>query len=112
MGTPGEHCFCGDYLGGACDGCRWERDDDTAPKDGTEIELLIRHHNYTYCGNSDDRNKWQEAVRGKWIDHNGGGWTWMGICGHVMAWRPLPANVQGQGEDTSAACGRSPAPGG
>ena len=96
MGTPGEHCFCGDYSGGACDGCRWERTD-AAPKDGTEIELLIRHHNYTYCAAQADRSKWQDVVRGKWIDHNGGGWTWMGLCGHVMAWRPMPANDTGNG---------------
>ena len=101
MGVPGEHCFCGDYSGGACDGCRWERTD-TAPKDGTEIELLIRHHNYTYCCKQADRSKWQGVVRGKWIDHNGGGWTWMGMCGHVMAWRPLPANVELTGAGTAS----------
>jgi hypothetical protein len=68
-----------------------------APLDGTEIELLIRHHNYwtvLKVGGKDEAEKnWQGIVRGKWIDHNGGGWTWNGGAGSPIGWRPMPSSA-------------------
>ena len=67
----------------------------TAPLDGTEIELLVRHHAYWTALKCDGKEKadkeWQGPVTGKWIDHNGGGWTWRGHSGSPVAWRPLTA---------------------
>lgn len=43
-----------------------------------------------------------------------GAWPSGALAGWILAWAGYyanePPNVQGQGEDTSAACGRSPAP--
>lgn len=61
---------------------------ETAPKDGTEVSLLVRHANYQYA-QPEDRDKWQEWVTAKWIDFNDGGWTWRGLMGTPIAWRPL-----------------------
>ncbi|MBE2181414.1 MAG: hypothetical protein IAE97_13180 [Chthoniobacterales bacterium] len=62
---------------------------ETAPKDGTEIRLLIRHPNWVLAHAHDNQDDWQQEVTGKWIDHNGGGWTWYGIMGAPVAWIPL-----------------------
>lgn len=58
----------------------------SAPKDGSEIELLMRHPNWTYA-KQEERSDWQGPVRGHWIDFNGGGWCWSGIAGYPIAWR-------------------------
>lgn len=58
----------------------------SAPKDGTCIELLIRHHNWLYAA-ADRKHEWQGPCRAQWIDFNGGGWTWSGHMGHAIAWR-------------------------
>ncbi|PZQ44864.1 MAG: hypothetical protein DI551_09185 [Micavibrio aeruginosavorus] len=60
-----------------------------APKDGTEILILFRHESYKFC-KPDQREEWEQLCRAKWIDHNGGGWTWEGICGHPIGWIPEP----------------------
>jgi hypothetical protein len=75
-----------------------------APKDGTEVRLLIRHMNYWLLHPRKDCLDWQEEVTGKWIDHNGGGWTWSGMCGrpegfyipnmHLDKPRENPKNAQ------------------
>ena len=65
-----------------------------APKDGTEVELLLRHVNYRYCKSDEERAKWEQVVRSTWIDFNGGGWTWHGMAGSIVGWRPLPSNGQ------------------
>ena len=71
---------------------------DTAPRDGTEILLLVRHANYALAS-AQDREQWQAWETGKWIDHNGGGWTWHGIAGSPVAWIPLPnASADGREE--------------
>ena len=57
---------------------------DTAPKDGRELRLLIRHVNYLV---DPDPTRWEEDVLAQWIDHNGGGWMWHGLCGTPIAWR-------------------------
>jgi len=62
---------------------------ETAPKDGTEIKLLIEHENLKYCS-AKDIPLWRAEVDGKWIEHNGGGWTWYGLSGTPVAWKPQP----------------------
>lgn len=60
----------------------------SAPKDGTEIETLCVHPTAHYSSDALGEG-WAAVVRSKWIDHNGGGWTWNGLCGIHMAWRPV-----------------------
>lgn len=60
-----------------------------APKDGTEVELLLRHPNYRHCKTDEEQAQWEQVVRAKWIDFNGGGWTWNGMYGSQCGWRPL-----------------------
>lgn len=60
-----------------------------APQDGTEIELLLHHPNRAYCTTDDERARWTAIVKAKWIDFNSGGWTWRGMFGRVIAWRPI-----------------------
>lgn len=60
----------------------------TAPYDGTEIELLIRHRTW-YQVKEDERDQWQAAVKAKFIMHNGGGWTWAGMTGNILGWRNI-----------------------
>jgi hypothetical protein len=59
-----------------------------APTDGTEIELLLHHPNRRYA-EGDAKREWEQVVRATWIDFNGGGWTWHGMSGTPMGWRPL-----------------------
>jgi len=66
----------------------WRRMTD-APKDGAVVELLIRHDNWRHCRTDEDRANWEGVVLAKWIPFNGGGWTWEGMCGRALAWRPL-----------------------
>lgn len=66
------------------------RDLSTAPHDGAEISLRVVHINAAF----DDPVKaaidgWIAHCRGKWSDHNGGGWTWYGLCGSPCQWRPI-----------------------
>lgn len=58
---------------------------DTAPKDGRDVMLLIRHKNYKHSPGP----KWEESVIGHWIDHNGGGWTYHGLYGTAIAWKEV-----------------------
>lgn len=59
----------------------------SAPKDGSYVELLLRHLNWHY-ENPAARSMWQLVARAQWIDFNGGGWTWSGMSGTPIAWRP------------------------
>jgi len=59
----------------------------TAPKDGTAIRLLLRHLNWRYA-EGEAKAMWEEDVEANWLDFNGGGWTWSGMCGQPVAWRP------------------------
>jgi hypothetical protein len=60
---------------------------DSAPRDGTHVELLVRHHSWHYA-RPHEKAMWQSPHRGHWIDFNGGGWTWEpGLCGSPIAWR-------------------------
>lgn len=60
-----------------------------APKDGTEVDLLVRHYCYGMAKTDEERAVWEQAAQAKWIDHNGGGWTWEGIAGRAVGWRPV-----------------------
>lgn len=73
------------------------RDLDSAPKDGTEIELRVVHINAAYVADQAEavREGWIACVKGHWIDHNGGGWTWHGLCGRICQWRPIYSLVTG-----------------
>jgi hypothetical protein len=68
-----------------------------APHDGTEIELRLVHAYAPFCKDPVAEGYIATATA-RWIDHNGGGWTWEGLCGRPAQWRPLPA-----GADISAA---------
>lgn len=63
---------------------------------GTEIEILFRHWEYWTAlkveGKEKAENQWQAVQKAKWIDHNGGGWTWHGMMGAPMGWRPINAS--------------------
>lgn len=59
----------------------------TAPRDGTYIEVLVRHFTWRYAKGV-EKDRWQQHVRAQWIDFNGGGWAWSGIMGTAMVWRP------------------------
>jgi len=73
---------------------RWEPIE-TAPKDGTPIIAYCVHTNAKYATNSIQEG-WEYPVIAKWIDHNGGGWTWHGMAGTFTHWRPLPAPPSSQ----------------
>jgi hypothetical protein len=59
----------------------------TAPKDGTEIEVLVHHLNRRYAKRS-EKSQWESIELVRWIDHNAGGWTWHGMTGQFRGWRP------------------------
>jgi len=61
---------------------------DTAPKDGTEIELLFVHVNNAYVAPGDE-TPWVAWLKAHWIDFNRGGWTWYGMAGAPIGWRPI-----------------------
>lgn len=66
-----------------------------APTDGTEIVLLIRHRSWwsaKKCG--EDLSRWEGPCRGRWLDFNGGGWTWEGFMGTPIGWRPTNTEEQ------------------
>lgn len=67
--------------------CGW-RSPASVPKDGTEVELLLRHQNFRVC-RIEERGRWQQITVGHWINFNGGGLCWYGLCGGVIAWRAL-----------------------
>ncbi|RUW69835.1 DUF551 domain-containing protein [Mesorhizobium sp. M2A.F.Ca.ET.067.02.1.1] len=63
---------------------------DTAPKDGTKVLLWMVHRNAAYSPDPIGEG-WAAPVTAKWIDHNGGGWTWHGMLGRPTHWMALPA---------------------
>ena len=66
------------------------RDIETAPRDGTRILIWFVHANAKYSSDPIAEG-WEAAHEAYWIDHNGGGWTWHGLCGVATYWMPLPA---------------------
>jgi hypothetical protein len=71
-----------------------------APTDGREVELLLRHPNWHYA-EGDKKQQWEQIVCAKWIDFNGGGWTWHGMSGSPHGWREpkdaIAAEAKGHG---------------
>lgn len=65
---------------------------DIAPHDGTEVELRLVHAYAPYCKDAVAEG-YIAVVKAKWIDHNGGGWTWHGLCGRPAQWRPLAGEI-------------------
>jgi hypothetical protein len=61
---------------------------ETAPHDGTEVEIRIVHFLAAAC---DDpiQEGYIGTVRAHWVDHNGGGLPWHGLAGTPSQWRPL-----------------------
>ena len=62
---------------------------ETAPKDGRFVVLWMVHANAAYSKDPVEEG-WACPVIAKWIDDNGGGWTWHGLCGVPKAWAALP----------------------
>jgi hypothetical protein len=56
-----------------------------------EVELYVVHPNAQYATRVEDLFYWCGWCRGRWIDHNGGGWTWNGHCGRITHVRPVCA---------------------
>ena len=54
-----------------------------------EVEIFVVHPTAQFVSRLDDLHNWSAWFRAKWIDHNGGGWTWNGMCGRVTHVRPL-----------------------
>ena len=69
------------------------RDMAEAPRDGTRILIWFVHQNAKYAADP-IKEGWAAAHEAQWIDHNGGGWTWHGLCGVATYWQPLPAPPQ------------------
>ena len=63
----------------------------SAPHDGSDLWLRVRHANWELAG-AHDREKWEQDVHARWIDHNGGGWTWKGLYGSPVGWKPFEAS--------------------
>jgi len=63
---------------------------DSAPKDGTPILAWTVHANAKYSKDPVGEG-WACVSLIRWIDFNGGGWTWNGLAGEHTHWRPLPA---------------------
>jgi hypothetical protein len=61
----------------------------TAPRTGTHIEVLVRHFNWRLAKGI-EKTRWEQIVHAQWINFNGSGWSWAGIAGTAMVWRPLP----------------------
>jgi hypothetical protein len=62
---------------------------ETAPKDGSLILTWCVHVNAEFCDDAVAEG-YAGPVIAKWIDHNGGGWTWHGLAGTHTHWQPLP----------------------
>lgn len=67
----------------------WRTDMENAPRDGTPILAWTVHQNAAFAKDAIG-DGWACASVIRWIDHNGGGWTWNGLAGAHTHWRPLP----------------------
>jgi len=63
---------------------------ETAPRDGTRILIWFVHAHARFSEDPFSEG-WAAAHEAHWIDHNGGGWTWHGLCGVATYWQPLPS---------------------
>ena len=88
--TGAMHCATPEYCGE-----RFWLPMDTAPRDGTSVELLMFHHTRQYEEDPEKRERlWTAVVKAYWTDFNGGGWVWNGMCGSPQGWRTLPPNAK------------------
>ena len=67
---------------------------ESAPRDGSVVWIWIRHPYFAYASESGLEDEYQAAERARWIDHNGGGWTWHGLFGRQVAWAPISQNTE------------------
>lgn len=65
------------------------RDLDTAPHDGSEVEIRVVHFMAPACADEPNYGGFIQAARAHWIDHINGGFTWHGLAGTPSHWRPL-----------------------
>lgn len=68
---------------------------ESAPKDETTILAWCVHDNAKYSKDAIAEG-WAGPVVTRWIDFQGGGWTWHGHCGVFTHWMPLPTPPAGQ----------------
>ncbi len=59
-----------------------------APRNGTQVELLVRHGIWHYAS-PEKRQHWQAVVRGRWSEIRRARWVWQGLPGSPIAWRPV-----------------------
>lgn len=71
---------------------------DTAPHDGTEIEIRLVHAYAPYCRDAVAEG-YIATARAHWINHNAGGFTWHGLCGRPAQWRPLEGGADISAEE-------------
>ncbi|MBV2138549.1 MAG: hypothetical protein KUF79_17215 [Candidatus Thiodiazotropha sp. (ex Ctena orbiculata)] len=60
----------------------------SAPRNGTEIEILFQHLNFYYA-DENSRDEWHQVCKAYWTNHNHGGWVWHGLAGTPICWRPI-----------------------
>lgn len=60
---------------------------DTAPKDGSLVDLRIVHINAAYTDRAKEQG-WIATCPGQWTETPKPGWTWQGLGGRVVQWRP------------------------
>lgn len=61
---------------------------DDVPKDETEVEIRVVNMIAADCEDPEQEG-YISVERGHWIDFNGGGMTWHGMCGRPSMWRPI-----------------------
>ncbi len=59
-----------------------------APKDGSHILLLIYHPSRKFAESYAERERWTDEVEAHWLIE-GNGWTWHGMMGEPIGWKPL-----------------------
>jgi len=60
-----------------------------------DVLLYLVHNQAQYEKDPARRQRdWECWAVGRWIDHNGGGWTWHGMSGQVKYVASLPARPQ------------------
>lgn len=64
-------------------------------KDGRPVLIEFVHDNAKYSSDPIGEG-WIAVHEAHWIDHNGGGWTWNGLCGVARRIRPLPTPPEGE----------------
>lgn len=81
----------------------WRPIETVEPTPGLRIIAWCVHENAKYSDNPVAEG-WAAMVLAEWIDHNGGGWTWEGLCGRFTHWIPLTPD----GLHATARCQKAP----